>query len=131
MILVDSSAWIEYYRNKGNSTIQDLVTDSIRNDETAVNGIITVEIAGFARDNETDKVLADFSAFHQLELSPQVFAQAVSICADLRHSGTTVPATDAIIAASALVHRAEVIHLDHHFAEIAKRFPLTCHSTGV
>ena len=52
-------------------------------------------------------------------LSGAWFELACSMGYDLRRGGLTVPATDLIIAASALRAGAEVAHLDEHFAQIA------------
>ena len=124
MIVVDSSAWIEYYRSGGNPFISNLVEDAIRSDAVGINGIITVEIAGFAKENERVLIENDFSGLHIIELTAEIFKKAVSICSKLRRNGTTIPATDAIIAASALAAEASVIHLDRHFEQIAEYFPL-------
>jgi predicted nucleic acid-binding protein len=44
---------------------------------------------------------------------------AASIASDLWRRGRTVPATAQIIAASAIRARAELLHVDDHFDEIA------------
>ncbi len=48
MILVDSSALVEYYRPNGIPEVQAAVTEAIEADAVAVNGIIQVEVLGFA-----------------------------------------------------------------------------------
>ena len=48
MIVIDSSAFIEYYRGAGLEEVQDAVAAAIAADEVAVNGIIQVEICAFA-----------------------------------------------------------------------------------
>lgn len=124
MIVVDSSAWIEYYRPAGDTSISDLVEDAIRRDVAAINGIITVEVAGFANERERVLIEEDFSGLHIMELTDETVKKAVSICSELRKNGTTIPATDAIIGASALLADASLIHLDGHFEQIAENFPL-------
>jgi len=124
MIVIDSSAWIEYYRPEGNTRISDLVEDALRRDVAAVNGIIIVEIAGFAKENERSSIESDFSGLHTLELTSEIFHDAVSICGKLRDAGVTIPATDAIIAATALSAGASLIHRDGHFEDITRFFPL-------
>jgi predicted nucleic acid-binding protein len=73
----------------------------------AVNGIIQVEIVAFA-PNEASyrKLVADFQAFHWLDLGPEEFALAAELGFRLRRQGITVPATDLIIAASGIHGRA-------------------------
>lgn len=121
MIVADSSALIEYYRRGGSPAVQEAVAGAITEDALAVNGIVFVEVVGVAAD-ETERraLLASFGAFHRLALEERDFDLAASIGFDLRRRGRTVPATDLIIAASAIRARAELLHVDDHFDEIAK-----------
>lgn len=124
MILIDSSAWIEYYKPTGDPIIKKAVYAAIQNDEAAINGIIVVEIAGFVREKEKSLILTDFSALHSLPLNNVVFQKAVIICSGMRNSGITIPATDAIIAACAWEANVSILHKDSHFEAIARYFPL-------
>jgi len=127
VIVADSSALIEFYRRGGAPAVQAAVAAAIAADALAVNGIIHVEVIGFAADEREQRVLLEgFRAFHWLELDKAHFDLAASIGFDLRRRGRTVPATDLIIAASAIRAEAELIHLDDHFEEIAKVSPLVC-----
>ena len=127
MIVADSSALIEFYRRGGAPAVQAAVAAAIAADSLAVNGIIHVEVVGFATDEREQRALLDgFDAFHWLELGREQFDLAASIGFDLRRRGRTVPATDLIIAASAIHANAELIHVDDHFDEIAKVSPLLC-----
>jgi predicted nucleic acid-binding protein len=120
MIVADSSALIEYYRRGGSPAVQDAVAAAIADDLLAFNGIILVEIVGFAADErERRALLASFGAFHRLPLEDADFDLAASIGFDLRRRGRTVPATDLIIAACAIRAGAELLHVDDHFADIA------------
>jgi predicted nucleic acid-binding protein len=125
MTVADSSALIEYYRQTGSAVVQAAVAAAIARDDLAVNGIIHVEVVGFAADEkERRMLLADFRGFHRLELSDADFDLAAAIAFDLRRLGRTVPATDLIIAACAIRAQAELLHVDDHFEEIAKVSPL-------
>jgi predicted nucleic acid-binding protein len=124
MIVIDSSAWIEFYSPGGNTYISDLVEDAIRRDVAAVNGIILVEIAGFASQKDQKSIESDFFGFHTLEVTGDIFLEAVTICGKLRRAGFTIPATDAIIAATALSADAPLIHRDRHFEQITRYFSL-------
>jgi predicted nucleic acid-binding protein len=120
MIVADSSALIEYYRRGGSPAVQEAVAAAITEDALAFNGIVFVEVVGFAADEkERRALLASFGAFHRLALEDGDFDLAASIAFDLRRRGRAVPATDLIIAASAIRARAELLHVDDHFDEIA------------
>jgi predicted nucleic acid-binding protein len=121
MIVADSSALIEYYRRGGSPAVQEAVAAAISDDVLAFNGIIFVEVVGFAADErERRALLASFGAFRRLALEDGDFDLAASIGFDLRRHGRTVPATDLIIAACAIRAQAELLHVDDHFADIAK-----------
>jgi predicted nucleic acid-binding protein len=121
MILADSSALIEYFRRGGAPAAQEAVAAAIADDLLAFNGIIFVEVVGFAADErERQALVASFGAFHRLALEEGDFDLAATIGFDLRRHGRTVPATDLIIAACAIRARAELLHLDDHFADVAK-----------
>lgn len=132
MIVVDSSALIEYYRPSGDSRVRDAVAAAIAADQVAVNGIIRVEILAFAAGEAERRLLAaDFEAFHHLELGPPDFDLASQLGFDLRRRGVTVPATDLIIAASAIRAEAHLYHVDGHFDRIGEFADLTATHLGV
>lgn len=120
MIVADSSALIEYFRRGGSAAVQDAVAAAIAEDALAFNGIIFVEVVGFAADErERRALLATFGAFRRLVLDDADFELAAGLGCELRRRGQTVPSTDLIIAACAIRAGAELLHVDAHFDEIA------------
>ncbi len=125
MILVDSSVWIYYYRPRVAEKIKSLLIGAITRDEIAVNGIIEVEILnGITEEKDFEKVKSDFGAFMTIALGDSVFIAAGELGSSLRRKGFSVPATDLIIAASALTSDCQLIHIDSHFDTIARYTPL-------
>lgn len=125
MIVVDSSAFIEYYREGGSQEAQHAVAEAIRGDLVAVNGMIQTEMVAFAADASTyRKLISDFSSFHWLDLDRAVFDLAGEIGFSLRRERITVPATDLIIAASAIRENATLYHVDAHYDLISKHSQL-------
>lgn len=121
MILLDSSVLLEYYRPVGDTAVRSAVAEAIAADRAAVNGIVQVEILAFAAGEEEHRLLAaDFRAFHHLDLGLEEFDLACDLGFTLRRGGVTVPATDLIVAASAISSRAELYHVDGHFDRIAE-----------
>jgi predicted nucleic acid-binding protein len=121
MILVDSSAWIEFYRSSGNPGVAGAVARAIEEDAVCTNGIIQAEIVSFAPDRKSfEQLTADFKAFHWLEFERKDFDLASKMGLDLRRRGVTAPATDLTIAACAIHAGAMLYHLDSHFDQIAK-----------
>ncbi|NJL28623.1 MAG: PIN domain nuclease [Thermoanaerobaculia bacterium] len=134
MIVVDTSALIEYYRPGGTRLAQEAVAEAIELDAAAVNGIIQVELIAFARDDSSQrKLTSDLRCLHYLPLELQVFELSIDLGFGLRRKGITVPATDLIIAASALRAGALLYHLDSHYDQIAQHSALLARnlSTGL
>ena len=120
MILLDSSALIEFYRPDGNVKVRAEVFEVIAADRAATNGIIQVEVVAFARGKKVVEALrSDFLAFHWFDLGREQFDLAGAMGNEVRSRGITIPSTDLIIAASAIAADATLYHLDHHFDEIA------------
>lgn len=113
MILVDSSALVEYYRPKGIPDVQAAVMEAIEADAAAVNGIIQVEVLAFASARASfDELLHDFKIFHRIALQEIDFDRATEMGFSLRRRAVTIPATDLIIAASAIRAGAVLYHVD-------------------
>jgi predicted nucleic acid-binding protein len=131
LILVDSSAFIEYYRPAGNPVARSLVAEAIAANRVAVNGIIRVEVVAFARTKtDRQRLESDFKAFHSLGLGPADFELAVDLGFRLRRRAVTVPATDLIVAASAIRSNATLYHLDTHFDAVAELGELSARNLG-
>ena len=92
MILVDSSAWIEYYRRGGSREVRDAVFSAIRDNRAATNGVILVEVVAYAaRDADSANVRSDLSGCHWLELATPVFELAVAMGRTLRTARSSHP----------------------------------------
>jgi predicted nucleic acid-binding protein len=125
MKLIDSSAWIEYYRKEGKKEYKDSISSAIRSNAAAVNGVIQLEILVFTKtESEYNSIYSDFHAFHYLELNEKVFQKASEMGFNLRRKGITIPSTDLIIAANAIVTESQLIHFDKHYTYIAEHYPL-------
>jgi predicted nucleic acid-binding protein len=115
MILVDSSAWIEFYRPSGSPGVRTVVAAAIESDLVAVNGVIQVEVLAFSRHDNRRKLASHFEALHWLDLGKSSFDLATEIGARARSEGITVPSTDLIIAACAVESGSVLLHADTHF----------------
>ncbi len=105
--------------------IENLLREIILADMTAINGIIMTEVlSGILKTKEYDMVSSDFKGFHYLEITEDVFSRASLMGSALRRKGITVPATDLIIASSAIISGCAVYHMDSHFDVIAKNTEL-------
>lgn len=131
MILADSSVLVEFFRPGGRSAVKAAVREAVESGRLAVNGVVRVEVVGFARDEAARAALSRaFDSFVPLTLDEKDFDLAVDLGFSLRRRGTTVPTTDLIIAASAIRASAELLHDDAHFDEIAKVSRLVSRRVG-
>lgn len=131
MILVDSSAWIPYYRSSDSKNLQEALQRLIADDVIAVNGIIMVEIlGGISQEDDFKKVESDFLGFHILDLNEETFSKASSLGSSLRRKGVIIPATDLIVAASAIQNDCPLYHIDKHFDILSKHTNLKAHNLG-
>jgi predicted nucleic acid-binding protein len=125
MKLIDTSAWIEYYRKDGEQKYKEDVIDALKNNTAAICGIIKIELLVHARTkNEYQLLESDFSAIHWIESESKVYDKAAEMGFRLRRKGITIPATDLIIASCAIINNSILLHYDKHFEQVKKYYPL-------
>ena len=128
MILVDSSAWIEFQRATG-SPADRRVTQALTGDEElATTGIVTLEILAGARDEQHDRQLRRLLArcrFLPLE-EPSDHESAAALYRACRRSGITIRRLpDCLIATVAIRNGVHLLHCDSDFDAIARHAPLS------
>lgn len=97
------------------------MAEAIAADRAAVCGLIAVEVLSFVGDEDLYRDLCeDFSAFHRLPTSEAEYGAAVTLGRAMRARGVAIPATDLVIAATAINHGALLLHADRHFERIAE-----------
>jgi predicted nucleic acid-binding protein len=127
VILVDSSAWIEYQRATG-STADLRLTAAIEEDEQlAIIGLILLEVLAGARDEPQALVLGRLlSRCRLLQLQePSDYEAAAALYRASRGEGTTIRRLpDCLIAAVAIRTGTELLHQDADFEAIAEHSSL-------
>ena len=80
MFLVDSSAWIEYLRPRGNAKVRAFVRDLLEREEAAVCGIVITEVLrGVKEDKAFDALKDTFFALPRLPLGEEEFERAANM----------------------------------------------------
>lgn len=123
MILVDTSAWIEYDRATGSAVDQRLDALMRADAALAVTEPIVMEVVGGARSDARERDLRRLLArFTLLPFDTAVdFNAAVRIYRTCRRSGITPRGyVDCLIAAVAQRHRVPVLALDADFDRVAE-----------
>jgi predicted nucleic acid-binding protein len=120
VILVDTSAWVEFLRDTGSWQCQRV--DELLDQEFAITDAIRMELLAGARDDRHLHQLRGLAArATTLATSPADYEQAATLYRTCRRSGETVrKRVDCLIAAVALRHDAEVLHHDADFEVLAR-----------
>lgn len=127
MILVDSSAWIQFQRATG-SAVDERLTQAIETEEPlATLGLVVLEVLAGARDERQARNLRrllDRCSFVPLE-EPSDWELAAALCRACRRAGTTVRRLpDCLIGVLAMRVGADLLHQDADFDAIAQHAPL-------
>jgi predicted nucleic acid-binding protein len=119
VILVDTSAWIAFFRDKRPAAgVVDRVLES---DEAALCGPVVTELMrGFKSPSERTRCRPLLEACHQLPEPPDLWNEAGDLGFLLARKGITVKSFDLLIATFALAHAVPVLTLDRDFDLMAK-----------
>lgn len=119
MILVDTSAWIDFFR--GIEPFASRVDELLADDEVAICGPILTELRrGLSSAAERRRVLGLLRACHELPQPPALWTEAGDLGFALRRKGTTVKTLDLLIATWALGARLPILTSDSDFALIRR-----------
>jgi tRNA(fMet)-specific endonuclease VapC len=114
MILIDTSAWIEFFR--GRDPIASLVDGALQHNEAALCGPVATELRRGLRDGRERKNVLDLlTGCHFLAQPPELWVEAGELGFMLRRRGVTPKTLDLLIAVHALSHSAELLTTDKDF----------------
>jgi predicted nucleic acid-binding protein len=113
LILIDTSAWIEFFRGRGNLATK--VDRAIDENTAALCGPILTELYRGLQPRERRTVLPLMRACHQLQQPPDMWQQAGELGYRLRRSGFTGKTFDLLIAAYAAFHQIPLLTADTDF----------------
>lgn len=120
MTLIDTSAWIAFFRETGPAA--DQVERALNDDRAACCGPIISELRrGLASRREREKVLPLLDGCHWLSQPLTLWEDAGDLGYALRRKGLTVKTFDLLIATYALSHRVELLTTDSDFGFMAKK----------
>lgn len=132
MVLVDSSVWIDFFRQNGSQNAA-LLRALVRHDEAVIGDLILAEVLrGFEDDRAFRDARWGFAAMTVIQISDEPTAL---LAADhyrwLRRRGVTVRSTiDALIAARCITDGLPLLHGDRDFSPFAEHFGLKVYTPG-
>ena len=124
MILVDTSVWITVFRRKDPFRIEQI----LELDEIATCLPVIQEVLQGFRNERSFRLARDAMLAFPIVESPMqesLFLEAANLYRSARRNGLAVrSSTDCLIAACALRHDMEVLHLDRDYRLLAEVSPL-------
>ena len=118
MTLIDTSAWIEFFRPKGDPHVKALVRDLMAVKQAAYTCPVAFELITGARKEELDDLRAGLNLASRIVLLPEHWNLAGSSNAALRAQGVNLPASDLLIATVAHSGKMPLLAKDAHFETI-------------
>jgi predicted nucleic acid-binding protein len=127
MILVDTSAWIEFLRDTGSEVCNSV--DRLLDEDLAICDAVSMEVlAGARNERHLIQLRGLLARATMLPTSPADYEAAASMYRSCRTQGETVrKLIDCLIGAVAVRAGAEVLHADTDFVALARHTELRLH----
>ena len=127
MILVDTSAWVEFLRDTGTSVCNEV--DRLLSEEFATCDPVRMEVLAGARDDAHLRRLRGVLArATTLPTESSDYEMAAALYRSCRHGGETVRRLiDCLIGAVAFRHGALVLHADSDLTTLARHTAVAIH----
>jgi len=118
--LIDTAAWIEFFRAKGDHSQKSKIADLLAAGHAAYTCPIRFELFLGARQSELSDLHEGLGFAQRLILGQRHWDLAAGHGATLRAKGFTVPASDLLIATIAVEEKVSLLSPDAHFCIIQK-----------
>jgi len=128
MIIIDTSAWIEFLRDTGSKVCNTV--DDLLGTDLAICDAISMEVLAGARNEQHLAQLRGLLARATLvPIIAEDYDHAAALYRTCRRNGDTVrKLIDCLIGAVAIRSNAPVLHADADFAALARHTPLAAHA---
>jgi predicted nucleic acid-binding protein len=125
MILVDTSVWIEIFKDR-TGQVATAFQERIGSEDSVLTRFNQLELLQGAADQKEWELLEDYlSTQYYLEATKYTWPAAARIYFELRRRGVTINSpVDCCIAQIALEYGAILLHMDKDFEKISKIRPL-------
>lgn len=127
MILVDTSVWIDYFRNRQTPAVDLLIGILDHREPYAMTGIVLQELLQGASDEQEWRLLEEYFGTQRFlhPLSPiETHRGAARLFFLCRRQGITPrSAVDCLIAQIAIEHQVPLLHSDRDYLQLAQAIP--------
>lgn len=118
MTMIDTSAWIEFFRPLGDPAIKARVADLISLGTAAYTCPVRYELILGARPHESEDLHQALGFANRIVVTPAHWDAAAGFGAALRLKGMNFPAMDLLIATVACAGKYSLVARDAHFSAI-------------
>ena len=119
-ILLDTSVWIEYFKDKS-SGLSKRVDDILSRHEVYVPKVVIAELIQGSKSEREVSIIEDFvDAFNIIDQREDTWIKAGKLSFNLKKKGKNVNLADCYIAVIAQEHGCHILSLDVHFKDIQK-----------
>jgi predicted nucleic acid-binding protein len=120
MKLVDSSAWVEFLRRKGDLKVKDIVARLLQADEAAYTCPIRFELLSGVKPGEEGDVEQALALSHHFPFEQDDWREAARLERQWRARGLNVPRNDLFVATVAIRTGLVILCRDAHFGAAQK-----------
>lgn len=119
-LLIDTSAWVEAMRRRGDEATRKEVHAALRSGRARFCDLVRLELwNGISGDAERKWLQELELSVETVPTNDSVWVEALHLAQETRRRGLSLPATDLLIAACSRVHGLEILHRDAHFDHLA------------
>ncbi len=125
-VLIDTSVWIEYFKNKNNQ-LAERVDEVLTFSDVYVPKVVIAELIQGAKSEKEISVIEEFiDAFNIIDQTDKTWVNAGRLSFSMKRKGITVNLVDCYIALLANENNCKLFSLEEHFKSIKKflRFEL-------
>lgn len=120
MKLIDSSAWVEFLRRKGDPAVKQQVARLLAVDQVAYTCPIRFELWSGVKPAEEADLKEAFHLSHHFPFEQNDWREAAMLERQLRAAGLTIPRNDLFVATVAIRAELSVVCRDAHFDAMRK-----------
>lgn len=130
MVIIDTSAWVEFFRRDGDLRVKLAVKGLLDEYEGALCGPVEMEFLGGARENEMSRIKAWFDLIPYVRDDLKIWREAAGNFAKLKAKGHTIPWNDILIGTIAKSQSIKVYAKDKDFDVMAEVLGVMLYQPG-
>jgi predicted nucleic acid-binding protein len=130
MVIVDTSAWVEFFRRQGDPSVKLAVKGLLDAYEATLCGPVEMEFLGGARPEEKDRIQSWFGIVPYARNDQKIWRKAATLYSRMNGKGFKVPWNDALIACITIEKGCRVYAVDKHFEAMSRFAGLRLYHPG-